>query len=151
MKTALTSQIEYDLIKRTKSTLGLYGAFEVTIGHIGRKKGYERVDYLELNTKGDFTCYEIKVSLSDYLSKNKLSYVGNKNYLVAPKELAHKIKNEYNTHSHGIIAYDEKMSLTQRFEVIKRASNHTIGLGEKIELLESFAKSASRDVMKNIQ
>lgn len=150
MKTALTSQIEYDLIRRTKSTLGLYGAFEVTIGHVGRK-GYERVDYLELNTKGDFTCYEIKVSLSDYLSKNKLSYVGNKNYLVAPKELAHKIKNEYNTHSHGIIAYDEKMPLTQRFKVIQRASNHTIGLGEKIELLESFAKSASRDVMKNIQ
>lgn len=37
------------------------------------------------------TCYEIKVSLSDFKSGNKCSFFGNENYYCVPKELAPKI------------------------------------------------------------
>ncbi|NEF99669.1 hypothetical protein FEE30_11960, partial [Lactobacillus murinus] len=89
-KTKQTLEIEQALIKRTSDLLGCYGALEVTIGRAG-PSGYERCDYVEFDTSGEIRCYEIKVTMSDLKSKNKLSYLGDKNYLVVPAELADKI------------------------------------------------------------
>ena len=49
----------------------------------------------------------------------------------------------HNIGGHGIIAYDSGM-----FKVIKRCSTQTLGFGERAELLEAFAKSASRDAIR---
>ena len=80
MKTELTLQIEKAILLATKADkLGVYGAYEVSIG-----KGYgdQFVDYITMDTKNIFRCYEIKISLQDLKSKNKLSFCGDYNYLV---------------------------------------------------------------------
>ena len=51
----------------------------------------ERCDYVEFDGL-NFTCFEIKVSKADYLSNAVLSKFGQRNYIVAPKDLADWIK-----------------------------------------------------------
>lgn len=52
-------------MRRTREKVGCYGVLEVTIGHIAGGKGYDRCDYVEFDTAGLITCYEVKVTLSD--------------------------------------------------------------------------------------
>lgn len=142
-KTKQTLEIEQALIKRTNSVLGCYGALEVTIGRAG-SSGYERCDYVEFDTSSEIRCYEIKVTMSDLKSKNKLSYLGDKNYLVVPKKLADEIlKSSYNLGGIGLIAFDGKS-----FKSLTRASKRNVSIGERVELLEGIAKSACRDAIK---
>ncbi|MHB9953654.1 hypothetical protein [Ligilactobacillus murinus] len=142
-KTKQTLEIEQALIKRTSDLLGCYGALEVTIGRAG-PSGYERCDYVEFDTSGEIRCYEIKVTMSDLKSKNKLSYLGDKNYLVVPAELADKIlNNHYNLGGVGLIAFDGKS-----FKSLTRASKRNVSIGERVELLEGIAKSACRGASK---
>lgn len=56
--------------------------------------GNEIVDFLSLERNQEFTCYEIKVSLRDFHSKNGKNFYGNYNYYVMPRELYNKVKNE---------------------------------------------------------
>lgn len=51
----------------------------------------ERCDYVEFDGL-NFTCYEIKISKSDFLSNATLSQFGQRNYIVAPKKLGNWIK-----------------------------------------------------------
>lgn len=142
-KTKQTRLIEQALIKRTNSVLGCYGALEVTIGRSGTK-GYERCDYVEFDTSSEIRCYEIKASMGDLKSKNKLSYLGDKNYLVVPKKLADEIlKSSYNLGGVGLISFDGK-----NFKSLTRASKRAVGIGERVALLEGIAKSACRDAIK---
>lgn len=144
MKTRQTIEIERALVRRTQEKVGCYGVLEVTIGHIAGGKGYDRCDYVEFDTAGSITCYEVKVTLSDLVSNNKLSYVGDKNYLVVPEKLANKIEEiNYNFGGVGLIVFDgEKLVLR------KKSSKKVIGIGEKTELLEGIAKAACRDASK---
>ncbi|MCI5941205.1 MAG: hypothetical protein MRZ40_01395 [Ligilactobacillus animalis] len=142
-KTKQTRLIEQALIKRTRSILGCYGALEVTIGRAG-SSGYERCDYVEFDTSSEIRCYEIKVTMSDLKSKNKLSYLGDKNYLVVPEKLADEIlKSSYNLGGVGLLVFDGKS-----FKSLTRASKRNISIGERVELLEGIAKSACRDAIK---
>ena len=142
-KTKQTLEIEQALIKRTNSILGCYGALEVTIGRSG-SKGYERCDYVEFDTSGEIRCYEIKVTMGDLKSKNKLSYLGDRNYLVVPAKLADEIlSNRCNLGGIGLIAFDGKS-----FKSLTRASKRNVSIGERVELLEGIAKSACRDAIK---
>jgi len=70
MKTEETNKLEKEIYNAT-SNRSTFGCFEVTIGWYGK----ERVDYMTYNTKGEFRCYEIKVSLSDFKSNAKISLV----------------------------------------------------------------------------
>ena len=144
MKTRQTIEIERALVRRTQEKVGCYGVLEVTIGHIAGGKGYDRCDYVEFDTAGLITCYEVKVTLSDLVSNNKLSYVGDKNYLVVPEKLANEIEEiNYNFGGVGLIVFDgEKLVLR------KKSSKKVIGIGEKTELLEGIAKAACRDASK---
>lgn len=82
--------------------------------------------------------------MSDLKSKNKLSYLGDKNYLVVPEKLADEILNKHrNLGGVGLIAFDGK-----DFKSLTRASKRTVGIGERVELLEGIAKSACRDAIK---
>ena len=115
----------------------------MTIGRAG-SSGYERCDYVEFDTSSEIRCYEIKVTMSDLKSKNKLSYLGDKNYLVVPKKLADEIlKSSYNLGGIGLIAFDGKS-----FKSLTRASKRNVSIGERVELLEGIAKSACRDAIK---
>lgn len=46
------------------------------------------------NCNRETYCYEIKQSKQDFHSKNKLTFIGNKNYFVMPYSLYEQVKNE---------------------------------------------------------
>lgn len=92
-KTTATVDLER-LIWESTSKLGTFSCFEVTIG-IG---GKERVDYMTLDTKGVWRCYEIKVSLRDFRSKAKTTFCGHYNYYVLTEELYDKVLPEIPEH-----------------------------------------------------
>ena len=88
-KTQETQMLEKSIWEVTQRT-GTFGCFEVTIGYGGK----ERVDYMTVDTKDVFRCYEIKVSKSDFHSKHKHSFVGHYNYFVLTSELYDQVKEE---------------------------------------------------------
>lgn len=82
-----------------------------------------QVEYIDavIEKDGMFNCMELKVSMKDLHSKAAQSFVGNKNYLVCPLEMAKRIKtcNDSWLENHptvGIIGWDEKNT----FKVVKR-------------------------------
>lgn len=46
------------------------------------------------NCQRETYCYEIKQSKQDFHSKNKLTFIGNKNYFVMPYKLYQEVKEE---------------------------------------------------------
>ena len=104
--------------------MDVYGCKEVTLRNPNYEANKERVDYVTFNTKGVIRCYEIKVTESDLNSKNKLSFWGDYNYLVLPKDLYNRFKHE------------------------KNATKCTVSIAGRVEVIESFARSASKQLMK---
>lgn len=106
MKTELTKEIEQALVR--KELAGkfkiAYGALEVPCGfnsYLNLKK--ENIDFATYKPlTEEITCYEIKVTMSDFRSDASLSFYGNKNYLVAPLKLATEIDRLYNKYRYGI-------------------------------------------------
>ena len=89
MKTQTTKDLEKLLEKHFNSRNDFY-VFECTLGWYGK----EIVDCVMYNCQREVNCFEIKQSVQDFHSKNKLSFFGNKNYFVMPYELYEKVKNE---------------------------------------------------------
>lgn len=140
-----TKDVLLTLIDRTYSKKGNYGALEVTLGY--GKIGYERCDYVEYQTDGQFTCYEVKVTYSDFKSKARQTYLGNRNYLVTTKEVYEKIQNHHDTTGGvGILIYDNG-----KLELAKKCSQHNINFAKKIELMEGMMKASCRDFAKSIR
>lgn len=136
MKTQKTLDIEKNLWKATMKQ-GSFGCFEVTIGWFGS----ERVDYMTYNCKGEFRCYEIKVTKSDFYSKAKHTFCGDFNYYVMPYSLYEQVKQDI----------PKNIGVLGEFsEVIKRPIrvNKTI---EEDVLKNSLIRSLSREVHKYYQ
>ena len=89
MKTKITKDLEKLLAQHFNDRNDFY-VFECTLGWYGR----EIVDCVMYNCQREVNCFEIKQSIQDFHSKNKLSFFGNKNYYVMPYELYEKVKNE---------------------------------------------------------
>lgn len=51
-------------------------------------------DAVQVDNYGVITCFELKVTKSDFHSDAKLSFIGNKNYYVMPEELYSQVKGE---------------------------------------------------------
>ncbi|MDF2563736.1 MAG: hypothetical protein K0Q53_131 [Massilibacillus sp.] len=90
MKTQQTLELEKLIYSHTVK-MGTFGCFEVSIGWFGNGG---RVDYMTYDTKNVIRCYEIKVSKSDFHSKNGHNFVGDFNYYVMPIELYEQVKDE---------------------------------------------------------
>lgn len=89
MKTQRTKDLERLLSQKFDNRNEFY-VFECTLGWYGK----EIVDCVMYNCQREICCYEIKQSVQDFHSKNKLSFFGNKNYFVMPYDLYEKVKNE---------------------------------------------------------
>ena len=94
-KTTLTKSIEHALWVKTNGLM--YGCREVKIG-LGSNRHLltnreEYVDYMTITASGEITCYEIKVSKSDFKSNAALSFEGHRNYMVLPNTLYDEIKD----------------------------------------------------------
>lgn len=92
-KTQVTTDIEKALLRQT-AKMRIFGCLEVTIGWGGK----ERVDYMTLDFKGKWRCYEIKVSKTDFYSKASKTFVGHLNYYVMPQELYEQVKQDIPEH-----------------------------------------------------
>ncbi|WP_195985347.1 hypothetical protein [Clostridium sp. D33t1_170424_F3] len=134
MKTEQTLALER-LIWRATHNQGTFGCFEVTIGWFGS----ERVDYMTYNTKGEFRCYEIKVTKSDFHSKAANTFIGHFNYYVMPPELYAEVKNEIPAHI-GVYTGETCVKKARRQEL--GADIHT--------LKDSMIRSLCREVQKQI-
>jgi hypothetical protein len=112
-KTQATRDIEkalyYHLVK-----VGTFGVIEVGLdGYIwdpdnycwNGHEGHGIVDFITVDTYGIIRCYEIKVTLSDFNSKAKKTFVGDYNYFAVPEELAPKIESKVDRHV-GIITVE---------------------------------------------
>ena len=89
MKTNTTKILE-KLLENHFNNASEFYVFECTYGWVGN----EIVDCIMYNCQREVCCYEIKQSVQDFHSKNKLSFFGNKNYFVMPYELYEKVKEE---------------------------------------------------------
>ncbi|KAA0781246.1 hypothetical protein [Bacillus sp. BPN334] len=134
-KTELTAQMEHQIYAATNKQ-GVFGCFEVTIGWFGK----ERVDYLTLDTKGIWRCYEIKVSVSDFRSKANKTFCGHYNYYVIPEELYEKVKDEIPSH----------IGLYFGGHLKKRAKKQELAADEEV-LKASLIRSLSREADKLIR
>ena len=93
MKSELTKLIEKKLFVSFEKGIGQTLVLECSIGFGGGDN--DRVDAISYNsTKKEITCFEIKVSVADFHSKAKLSFVGNRNYYVLTDELYEQVKDE---------------------------------------------------------
>lgn len=89
MKTETTKRLERMLLSKFDGRKDFY-VFECTIGWYG----HEIVDCISYNVNREITCFEIKQSISDFHSKNAVTFIGDKNYYVMPVELYEKVKYE---------------------------------------------------------
>lgn len=83
-KETLVLENALDKVSREKRE---YGCEEVTIGFHNEGLGDEIVDFMTMDAKEVFRCYEIKVTLSDLKTDNKKSFYGDYNYLVVSESL----------------------------------------------------------------
>ena len=85
-KTQATLNLEHALDEQSRKKRE-YGCEEVTIGFHAEGHGDEIVDYMTMDSKDIFRCYELKVTLSDLKTDNKKSFYGDYNYLVVSESL----------------------------------------------------------------
>ena len=155
-KTDLTKSIEHALWFKTTGLL--YGCREVKIGldsnrHLLTNRE-EYVDYMTISSSGEITCYEIKVSKSDFKSKAALSFEGHRNYMVLPNTLYDEIKDTdyfkkklpYNV---GVITFDSTSSISQySLKTVKNCKKRELSIGTQTLLMESLMRSLSREANK---
>lgn len=134
-KTDKTLELEREIWGATHKQ-GVFCCFEVTIGWFGD----ERVDYMTYDTKGIWRCYEIKVSVSDFRSKAKNTFIGHFNYYVMPQELFGKVKDEIPSH----------VGVYVGGRCVKRAKRQDLKVDEQA-LKDSFIRSLYREAEKVIK
>lgn len=151
-KTKMTRRIERTLwrkmVAEKKST---YGAFEVTVGYVGQKvRGYDRADFVTMDTDGTIRAYEIKTSVEDFHSDAKLSWCGKYNYYALSRDVYEQVKDELKSWSKvGIYVYDPLGAHgLGNLTCVRKAKQTTISVGQRVEVVESMLKAASRDAGK---
>lgn len=113
-KTERTKALE-QLLKHKFDSRNDFFVFECTLGWYGS----EIVDCVKYNCQREVSCYEIKQSKSDFHSKAKLSFFGNKNYYVMPYSLYQEVQNEI-PYEIGVYAAIDHMEYKEKEEIINQ-------------------------------
>lgn len=150
MKTDLTKQAEQFLWNHyIDGKMGVFGCFEVSLGirDVWSSGEYERVDFMTYDTKGDFRCFEIKVSKADFKSSAKKNFVGDYNYYVMPKKLYNELGekdyfDQYKFREVGVLLFD------QTKPCVKTAKRKRVMFDIRANLMESMMKSMFREQKK---
>ncbi|WP_338631248.1 hypothetical protein [Clostridium baratii] len=146
-KNELTKKLEKAIMRETSEW---FGCLEVTIGWYGRK----RVDFMTMDSKEIFRCFEIKISKADFYSKHGHNFVGHFNYYVMPIELFEEVKEKIPKHI-GVYTYKDgyltlvKKSKKQKIEDIDILKNSLIRslYREACKVMES----ENIELMKNLK
>lgn len=136
-KTEATKKIESVLIKVHQRE---YGCPEVSMGFGTAKDG--RVDYMVMDSKGIFKCYEIKVSKADFRSGNINSFDGHYNYYAMPEDLYFEVRDEIPDHV-GVVIPGEYPS--PHLRSIKKAKRQDLNETQVLKLTQYLARSLARD------
>ena len=159
MKTQLTKKMEKALII---DALGKskHPALEVEYWHTesigaGIYRPVGQAEYIDavIEKDGMYTCLELKVSMRDLHSKAAQTFVGNKNYLVCPLEMAKEIKkcNDPWIEKHptvGIMGWNGKDS----FKTIKLCKiDYEIPANDWTTLAKGMISSLSREMKKMLE
>jgi len=147
MKSQKTKDIEGALANHL-SRLGLYGVPEVSLDGdpwIRRSEKQGIVDYITVDTHGIIRCYEIKVSMADFRSSNKVTFVGDYNYYVVPNVMAQPVLNALTDPAIGIISVGD--DLTVRFYKKAQRKIPQIALARA---KEAMFRAACREVDKQM-
>lgn len=132
MKTETTKRLEQLLANRFNKRNEFY-VFECTIGWYGK----EIVDCIMYNCQRETYCYEIKQSKQDFHSKNKLTFIGNKNYFVMPYKLYQEVKNEIPAEIGVLVAID-RMEQKEEEQIDVVGNKWTKYFSEPIDGLEEL-------------
>lgn len=136
MKTDLTKQIEL----AAKRTLVKHSAFDFILDEVGLPDK-KIVDLMLYNiNKKIWRCYEIKISVSDFHSKNGHNFVGHYNYYIMPMDVYSKVKDEIPDHI-GVYIYG------RMFEIYKKSKKQGLKFSQE-EMLYSFMKRAYHKLQK---
>ena len=109
MKTDRTIRLE-ELLRTKFNDRNDFYVFECTIGWYGG----EIVDCIKYNCQREISCYEIKQSKQDFYSKNKLTFIGHKNYFVMPYELYEQVKNDIDWDIGVYVAIDRREQVEEK-------------------------------------
>ena len=129
--------------------------FECTYGWYGK----EIVDCIMYNCQREVHCYEIKQSVQDFHSKNKLSFFGNKNYFVMPYELYKKVEKEIYDNFPDVGVYvpikeikcgdkDYEYDVYDQLLCIKQSRRRELKADKEV-ILSSMLRSMQRDRILN--
>lgn len=99
--------------------------------------GSEIVDCIMYNCDRVTHCYEIKQSKQDFHSKNKLTFIGNKNYFVMPYRLYEEVKNEIPSEIGVYVAID-RLEEKQKEEVNSFGIKSKYGWTEPVDGLKEL-------------
>lgn len=149
MKTETTKQLE-KLLENKFNRRSEFYVFECMIGWYGS----EIVDCIMYNCDRITHCYEIKQSVQDFHSKNKLTFIGNKNYFVMPYSLFEKVKNElYNKEEYrdiGVYVAIDRLEKKQKEEVNSFGIKNTYTWTEPVDGLKELycIKQARKQELK---
>lgn len=144
MKTETTKKLEELLANRFNRRNDFY-VFECTIGWCGK----EIVDCIMYNCQREIYCYEIKQSKQDFHSKNKLTFIGNKNYFVMPYKLYQEVKNEIPSEIGVFVAID-RLEIKEEEEIYNFGIKKTKSWAEPVDGLKELycIKSARKQELK---
>lgn len=145
METELTKNLKLGIWNSTHAQ-GTFGCFEVTIGWFG----HERVDYMTYDTNGVWRCYEIKITKSDFHSKNHNTFIGNLNYYIMPKELFEQVKGEIPEGIGVYVPEEQQYRGYPRIKSVRRAVHRDIGIDEQT-MKNSMIRSLCREFDKQMQ
>jgi len=144
-KTVKTREIERRLWQFTNRKKPVYGVFEVTVGYIAYgAEGYDRADYITLETDGTIWAYEIKTTVSDFHSAAKKSFIGDYNYLVLSRDVYEAVKDNGLPWGIGVVVENETGGLT----LVRKSGHKNVSVGQRAEVVESMLKAATRDNYK---
>lgn len=138
MKTQTTIDLE-NAIRQNYISIYEYGCHEVTI-EIG---GKERVDFLTMNFKDIFRCFEIKVTKSDLHSKAALSWAGHLNYLVIPND------SELIEDAKAMLPRNVGLLVGEKLSIIKRPRQRDLPAQYVSMLKTSLIRSMARELLKS--
>lgn len=151
-KTNLTKKLE-EIFYNSLDSRNDFACPEVTIGWHGR----ERVDFMIYTTSREIRCYEVKVSKSDFYSKAKNTFVGNRNYYVMPTELFEVVKDDIPAHigvyclpTDEITKYNPRMYSPRRplkLTNVKKAKVQELTVNKEV-LMGSMIRSMNREMRK---
>lgn len=145
METELTKNLKLGIWNSTHKQ-GTFGCFEVTIGWFG----HERVDYMTYDTNGIWRCYEIKITKSDFRSKNHNTFIGNFNYYIMPPELYEQVNAEI---PEGIGVYVQENHPYRKYpqlKSIRKSVRRELKIDEQV-MKNSMIRSLCREFDKQMQ